>query len=114
MLLWHRNLQDMITKRGENAGKQAVKDAHARAAREERLVWETEARKAQEEEQKVLAASAAKVNMQDEVNQSRQCQLQLRKKVKQEIAREEAQFVAEVRGNTVSTAMTKTWCLQSS
>lgn len=90
-------MQERIAKRGENAGKQVVKEAHERAAREERLIREMEARKACEEQQKLTAMAATKAKMQCEVDESRRYQLQLRAQLKQENAKEEGQLVSEVR-----------------
>lgn len=87
----------MIAKRGENAGKQVVKEAHDRAVREERLIRETESKKAIEEEHKLAAMVAKKAKMEREVDESRQHQLRLREQLKEATAEEDRRFVVEVR-----------------
>lgn len=87
----------MIAKRGENAGKQVVKEAHDRAVREERLIREVEAKKAIEEQRKLAAVAAKKESMEREVHESRQHQLKLWEQLKKETAEEESRFVCEVR-----------------
>eukprot|EP00892_Ulva_mutabilis_P007994 jgi/Ulvmu1/5567/UM023_0104.1 len=90
------DFHEMIAKRGENVGKQVLKEAHDRAEREERLIREMEIRKAREDQEKLAATVAAKAKMQKQVDQSRRCQLQLREQLQHEAAQEEAQLVAEV------------------
>lgn len=93
---WWKRLQEMIAKRGENAGKQVVKEAIQRADREERLIVEMQRRKEQEEQQKLAAKEAARMKMELEVDKSRKFQLQLREQARRETAEEERGFVSAV------------------
>jgi hypothetical protein len=89
-------VQDMIDRRGQQAGAQVVSEANARAEREERLMREAEAAKAAADAKRMAADKSARAARQAAATASRRAQQALKADAAQAEAAEVKQFVAEV------------------